>query len=514
MRNRIGASCLVVLALAVSVLADAECLFVANLKAGKPQTIVTYGTSLTAGAAWVGQLRDALNAQFPGLATVINSGESAMSSGWGVANLEPRVIAKKPDAVFIEFAINDAFLMYLTSVPAARSLLTNMIGRLQASQPQAEIILMTMNSPIGSGRIEYRPDIRAYYDVYRDVAKERKLLLIDHNANWEALLRKDTALFRKYVPDGIHPSPEACTNVISPAIFKALGLQVELPAGAQTPLAVPEIAAPKVVVIAAGPRKNVPPRAEGQTAAYTNSLGMKFVPVPGTRILMCIHETRNRDYAQYAAANPTVDMSWKEVKIDSGKDIWALGAPDDHPVVNVSWDDAKAFCAWLSGKEGKTCRLPSDLEWSYAVGIGDEENPKDIPHARSGKAKGYPWGPEWPPPHDNVGNFCDADAETASDGLLDAGNLSKYRDGFLLTAPVMSYPPNKLGLYDLGGNVWEWCQDVLSPQATWPVMRGGSWLNSIGWQLPSSWRHTHSTGFARTSLYGFRCVVEAGSSAP
>ena len=76
---------------------------VANLKAGKPQTMVTYGTSLTAvGAPWVSEVQQILQTNYPGLLTVINSGGIGQWSQWGVSNLEAYVIAKKPDTVFIE----------------------------------------------------------------------------------------------------------------------------------------------------------------------------------------------------------------------------------------------------------------------------------------------------------------------------------------------------------------------------------------------------------------------------
>jgi hypothetical protein len=67
--------------------------------------------------------------------------------------------------------------------------------------------------------------------MYRDVAKERKLKLIDHYGNWERIMEKDRALFDKYVPDGIHPGPEGCTQVITPAILNGLGIKAELSGG-------------------------------------------------------------------------------------------------------------------------------------------------------------------------------------------------------------------------------------------------------------------------------------------
>lgn len=215
-----------ILLLAVNAFAEPNHRLVANLKAGKPQTVVTYGTSLTAGGAWVGQLQEALNAKFPGLATVVNSGKGAMWSKWGVDNLDTHVIAKKPDTVFIEFGINDAYLDYKTSVDDARNNLMAMIDRILAAKPETDIILMTMNPPINV-HLERRPKINDYYQMYRDVAKERKLQLIDHYANWEPILEKDKALFDQLVPDGIHPGPEGCRQVITPTILKALGVESE-----------------------------------------------------------------------------------------------------------------------------------------------------------------------------------------------------------------------------------------------------------------------------------------------
>ena len=215
-----------ILALVSNVLAGGGSNLVGNLEAGKQQTLIVYGTSLTAGGAWVGQLQKAFDERYPGLATLINSGKGGMWSKWGADNLDTHVIQKKPDTVLIEFAINDAYLDYKTSVAEARSNLTNMIDRILASKPETEIVLMTMNPPIGV-HLERRPRIKDYYQMYRDVAIERNLLLIDHYTNWEPIREKDSALFAKYVPDGIHPGPEGCTRVITPAILKGLGIKAE-----------------------------------------------------------------------------------------------------------------------------------------------------------------------------------------------------------------------------------------------------------------------------------------------
>ncbi|HEY3320363.1 MAG TPA: SGNH/GDSL hydrolase family protein [Planctomycetota bacterium] len=207
--------------LSIALMAAETPKLVQNLTAGKKQHVVTYGTSLTAGGAWVGQLKSLLEKKYPGLATVTNSGQSAMWSDWGVKNLDKRVIEKAPDAVFIEFAINDAFLEYKTSTADCRKNLENMIDRILKARPECQVILMTMNPPINV-HLERRPKIEEYYQVYRDVAAERKLLLIDHYPVWKALLDKDKKTFDAWVPDGIHPSATGCEKVIIPGIEAAL----------------------------------------------------------------------------------------------------------------------------------------------------------------------------------------------------------------------------------------------------------------------------------------------------
>jgi formylglycine-generating enzyme required for sulfatase activity len=222
---------------------------------------------------------------------------------------------------------------------------------------------------------------------------------------------------------------------------------------------------------------------------FVNSLGMKFVPVPGTKVLMSIWETRVQDYAAYAAAKAGVDAEWKDGSYDGHQQ------GPDHPVVNVNWEDAKAFCAWLSRKEGKTYRLPTDHEWSVAVGIGGRESASASPEDKDGKIKDvYPWGNQWPPPR-GAGNY---------DSDLDC-------DDFATTAPVGSFSANRFGLYDLGGNVWEWCADWYDSSQKNRVLRGGSWYGiteKIG--LRSSLRLS-DTPTSRSVIDGFRVVLEVGS---
>lgn len=190
------------------------------LRAGRPRTIVAYGTSLTAWGAWVEQLQQALNARYPGLATVINGGEPGMWSQWGVENLEARVLRHRPDVVLIEFGINDAYPQHKTSVRQARRNLTTMIDRIRTANRQCRIILLTMNPTTE----REPPPVAKYYGMYRAVAKQRKLPLIDLYPRWTALLTETPALFARYVPDAVHPGAEGCRQVITPAVLAALGI--------------------------------------------------------------------------------------------------------------------------------------------------------------------------------------------------------------------------------------------------------------------------------------------------
>jgi hypothetical protein len=217
----------------------------------------------------------------------------------------------------------------------------------------------------------------------------------------------------------------------------------------------------------------------------TNTLGMKFLPVKGTDVLFCIHEVRYSDYAAYAAESPGIAQDWKKQTHDG----YAITErAEDHPVMYVSWEDAQAFCAWLSKKEGKTYRLPTDEEWSYAVGIGRDEKRRKgtLPSQVLQVPDEFPWGGDFPPKSkDKSGNYSD-DSRKAKAPNANAQYLENYDDGFPTTAPVMSFKPNKLGLYDLGGNVWEWCEDWYDNAQKERVLRGGSWLNHERGHLLSS----------------------------
>ena len=171
--------------------------------------------------------------------------------------------------------------------------------------------------------------------------------------------------------------------------------------------------------------------------------------------------------------------------------------------VNVSWDDGRAFCRWLTENERRASRigprdeyrLPTDLEWSAAVDLGKEIGA--TPAERDGRiADVFPWGKEWPPPK-NVGNY---DSELR-------------KDDFDYTSPVGSFPANRHGLYDLGGNVWEWCDDNYDKAQDYRVLRGASWHSATPRTLLSSARLFNSPGH-RIDIVGFRCVLDARRPSP
>ena len=215
---------------------------------------------------------------------------------------------------------------------------------------------------------------------------------------------------------------------------------------------------------------------------YINTLKMEFVPVAATPgVFWSRWETRVRDYAAFCL----------ETKRDHKKPDFEQG--DDHPVVDVSFNDAQAFCVWLSKKEGRAYRLPTDHEWSCAVGIGAQEDAAASPKAKDEAIKGvYPWGTAWPPP-EGSGNF----------------NSSLKVDSYDNTSPVGKFSPTADGLYDLSGNVWEWCDSLYKPDDTHRVSRGGSWYFNAPTLLLSSCRNLYHPSF-RVGLRGFRVVLGVG----
>ncbi len=147
---------------------------------------------------------------------------------------------------------------------------------------------------------------------------------------------------------------------------------------------------------------------------------------------------------------------------------------DEHPVVNVSWNDAVAFAQWLTRKEGATYRLPTEAEWEYAC--------------RAGTTSRYSCGDD-PAGLAAVGNVADGTAKEKHPNWTWA---IAVRDGYVHTAPIGRFRPNAWGLFDMHGNVWEWCMDGYGPDyygqspvedppgvegAAYRIRRGGGWVN-------------------------------------
>ena len=168
---------------------------------------------------------------------------------------------------------------------------------------------------------------------------------------------------------------------------------------------------------------------------------------------------------------------------------------DNQPVVNITWQEAAAFCNWLSEQDGlqpayKTdgellvpatpmtngYRLPTDAEWEWVAR-----------YAGAGKTRRYAWGDSLPV-EKNSGNYADRTAKVILQDII-----PDYDDGYIAAAPVGKFPPNALGLYDIGGNAAEWAHDYyavsvdasrmgvdpLGPDTGKPhVVRGASWRQS------------------------------------
>jgi sulfatase modifying factor 1 len=180
----------------------------------------------------------------------------------------------------------------------------------------------------------------------------------------------------------------------------------------------------------------------------------------------------------------------------------AFPQDDTHPVVNVTWRDATAFCLWLTWQEGKKYRLPTEAEWEYAC--------------RAGTTTLYSSGDD-PEALATISNVAD---ETAK-ATFSKWHAIKAPDGYVFTAPVGSFKPNAFGLFDMHGNVREWCGDwsaedyyARSPATDPPgaaagkqrVIRGGAWTtNAAGCRSAS--RSASDPSRVALSL-GFRVAVD------
>ena len=221
-----------------------------------------------------------------------------------------------------------------------------------------------------------------------------------------------------------------------------------------------------------------PPPMPAATAVHPHisRTGLPFVPIPGFKTLACIWPLRVCDYRVYCEDR---GLLFPDQQNPTG---------DTHPVVNVSWRDGIEFCLWLTLEEraaglmadDQFFRLLTDLEWSAAVGLPNELGA--TPAERSKKIPVYPWGADYPPPA-GFGNY----------------DQSLNSDIYSFTSPVDAFHPNALGIYDLSGNVWEWCMDNYSASRKYQTMRGGSW-DIGGHALMSSARNANDPDGTGTSM--------------
>jgi formylglycine-generating enzyme required for sulfatase activity len=204
-----------------------------------------------------------------------------------------------------------------------------------------------------------------------------------------------------------------------------------------------------------------------------------LTPVTLSEFYLSRHPVTNVEYERF-------DLSHRAKRIK--------GAGDDHPVVYVTSLDAIRYCQWLSTRDGRNYRLPTEAEWEFA--------------ARGVDCRRYPWGN-----HDRRGGFANfADARTAF-----PWRDSQIDDGYAETSPVGAFPQGAsfFGLEDMAGNVWEWCLDFYQPLAGVPkrnprgvatgdkrVYRGGSWKSRFT-NLRATARGSNAANFSCNDV-GFR----------
>jgi formylglycine-generating enzyme required for sulfatase activity/predicted Ser/Thr protein kinase len=261
-----------------------------------------------------------------------------------------------------------------------------------------------------------------------------------------------------------------------------------------------------------------------------NSIGMKLVLIPPGAFMMGSpasererrsDETRHRvtlSKGFYLGATEVTNGQYRRFKANhDSKDYKGHSLNgDEQPVVYVSWNDAVAFCDWLTAEErraGKigsrdSYRLPTEAEWEYAC--------------RAGTTTSRFWGDgEY-----EAKDYCNAiDPPTKKEFGWGLGSFPED-DGFRVTAPVGSFKPNAFGLYDMIGNVWEWCREWYGPYPSGSVanpegpgrgssrlVRGGSW-HCYPWYCRSSDRRRLVPDY-RSNYYGLRVVlVRAGARTP
>jgi formylglycine-generating enzyme required for sulfatase activity len=220
---------------------------------------------------------------------------------------------------------------------------------------------------------------------------------------------------------------------------------------------------------------------------FMNSLGMDFVPLPDEQVMAAVFEVRVKEFAYFAKQR---SINWQKP---------GFRQASSHCAIGVSYDQAVEFCDWLTELERESgallpnqrYRLPTDAEWSSAVGLASKAEVNGAPTGAEQEV--FPWGAQWPPPS-YIAN-------------LDDKRIAEFRDRFTYTAPVGGRPKNNLGISDLAGNAAEWCSDEFPPGSGSRMVRGSSWLDSSREVLQSGYRKHFPPNASELDL-GFRCFLQ------
>jgi formylglycine-generating enzyme required for sulfatase activity len=277
-----------------------------------------------------------------------------------------------------------------------------------------------------------------------------------------------------------------------------------VPTSAAVPRATPPIRPPASSTPSPAPL----PARTAPLVNFRSGIGIEMVALEGGEFRMGSddpsappHErpvTRVRLRPFYISKFPVTNAEYEQFDPDHfGRRL--PSANGSHPVVLVTYAQAQAFCRWLSSREGKRYRLPTEAEWEFT--------------AKGGDSRPYPWGST--SPRGDLANFADLSSR------LKWGDTS-VDDGYAQTSPVGSYPrgASPFGVLDLAGNVWEWCVDgygtypggtQADPQgvrgAPKRVMRGGSWRSRFSSLTTTCRGFNPPDSFASDT--GFRIVCEA-----
>jgi formylglycine-generating enzyme required for sulfatase activity len=240
--------------------------------------------------------------------------------------------------------------------------------------------------------------------------------------------------------------------------------------------------------------------AGGSQPAFGNEVGMKFMQVAAGEFTMGNTDTESPDNERPAhkvrlsqsfwiAQTPVTNSQYEQFDPDhrQRRPAWS---GDDHPVVCVNWIEAAAFCLWLSQRDGREYRLPTEAQWEYAARGSDERI--------------FPWGNFWDPKR------CNSADESA--GMSQTTPVKQFAEG-----------ASPFGILDMVGNVWEWCADWFAPgygseaaqnNPAGPssgkdrVCRGGSWMNHA-YSCRTTMRARRPPDFSDNYI-GFRVACVSG----